>query len=370
MLKHLSDKTIAVTGLKTGDNPQPGVGIIRCIRKAGFTGKIVGLIYDSLESGVYLEGLVDAVFTIPFPSASSEALIERYRYINSRFPIDFLIPTLDSELPTYIRLQKAFESLGIKSYLPEENQLMLREKNRLLRFFPQHNIPVPPTEIVTEESQLWELNKKMTYPLFIKGNLYEAYKAYNHSDLMKYFYLLRERWGLPIIVQEMITGDEFNIVVLGDGTGQAVGMIPQRKLIITDKGKGFGGVVIDNPELRKFSEEIIALIKWKSGCELEVIQDSKNGKYYLIEINPRFPAWIRLSEGAGQNLPAMLVKLANGEECEKMTSYQVGTMFIRHSEDLITSMDIFGQVSSIGELIKDEQKSTVYTSEAINKEEL
>ncbi len=46
--------TIAVSGLKTGDNPQPGVPVIRSIRNAGFEGKIIGLIYDSLESGIYV----------------------------------------------------------------------------------------------------------------------------------------------------------------------------------------------------------------------------------------------------------------------------------------------------------------------------
>ena len=50
--------TIAVTGLKTGDNPQPGVPVIRSIRAAGFGGKIIGLVYDSFESGIYLDGLV------------------------------------------------------------------------------------------------------------------------------------------------------------------------------------------------------------------------------------------------------------------------------------------------------------------------
>jgi carbamoyl-phosphate synthase large subunit len=29
--------------------------------------------------------------------------------------------------------------------------------------------------------------------------------------------------------------------------------------------------------------------------------------YYLIEINPRFPAWVRLAEGSGQNQPAAVV---------------------------------------------------------------
>ena len=92
------DITIAVTGLKTGDNPQPGVPVIRGIRAAGFTGRIVGLVYDSLESGIYLDDLVDQVYQMPYPSAGADAFLTRLDHILERTPLDVIIPTLDSEV--------------------------------------------------------------------------------------------------------------------------------------------------------------------------------------------------------------------------------------------------------------------------------
>jgi carbamoyl-phosphate synthase large subunit len=52
--------------------------------------------------------------------------------------------------------------------------------------------------------------------------------------------------------------------------------------------------------------------------ELELIKTSGND-LYLIEINPRIPAWVYLAVGAGQNLPEALVKLALGIEVEPFT---------------------------------------------------
>jgi carbamoyl-phosphate synthase large subunit len=83
--------------------------------------------------------------------------------------------------------------------------------------------------------------------------------------------------------------------------------------------------------------------------ELEIVKSHKN-ELYIIEINPRIPAWVYLAVGAGQNLPDALVKLALGMEVQPFTSYEVGKMFIRYSYDLITNVKEFEKLSTLGEL--------------------
>lgn len=346
---------IAVSGLKTGDNPQPGVPIIRSIRNAGFKGKIVGLIYDNLESGIYYPDLAQDIYQMPYPSEGKDAILSRIDYILTKTKIDILIPTLDSEIIGYIRLEKELLARGIKTYLPSENQLILRDKAKIFKTFPEKGIAVPKTEFLVDSESIFDLEKEIKFPVFIKGSLYEAYQANDVKEAIHYFNLIRDKWGLPVLAQEKVEGDEFNVSLVGDGQGNILGMIPQRKLIITDKGKGFGGVVINNKKLNEFTKNVISTLKWRGPCELELIKDREDN-FFLIEINPRFPAWIRLAEGAGQNLPAMVVKLALGEKVEPFTSYKVGTMFIRHAEDIMADISEMGQLSAMGELIRGEFK--------------
>jgi len=75
-----------------------------------------------------------------------------------------------------------------------------------------------------------------------------------------------------------------------------------------------------------------------------------NNDYYMIEINPRIPAWVYLAVGAGQNIPEALVKLALGMNVEPYKSYEVGKMFIRYSYDLIGDIQQFEKLSINGEL--------------------
>ena len=83
--------------------------------------------------------------------------------------------------------------------------------------------------------------------------------------------------------------------------------------------------------------------------ELELIK-TIDSKYYLIEINPRIPAWVYLAVGAGQNLPEALVKLALGKNVKPYTNYDVGKMFIRYSWDMIVDLKEFEKLSTFGEL--------------------
>jgi carbamoyl-phosphate synthase large subunit len=122
-----------------------------------------------------------------------------------------------------------------------------------------------------------------------------------------------------------------------------------RKLYITDKGKAWAGVSIEDEALMQLSRTLIESSRWKGPCELEFMR-SEEGEYYLMEMNPRFPAWIYLACGCGQNHPEALVQMAMGYHPEPMTTYRVGHMFIRYSQDLIVPMEEFEKISTLGEL--------------------
>jgi diaminopimelate decarboxylase len=85
-----------------------------------------------------------------------------------------------------------------------------------------------------------------------------------------------------------------------------------RKRELTEEGKTWAGDVTEVPEefatpLRK----IVRDLNWTGGAELEMVRDA-GGQLWLLECNPRFPAWIYGSTIAGQNLPALLIERATG----------------------------------------------------------
>jgi len=342
--------TIAVTGLNNTDNPGPGVPVIRALREAeSFDVRIIGLVYENLEPGIYMENVADKIYQIPYPSVGSDALMQRIEYINSKENLNFIIPNFDAELVTFINSKTRLEDLGIKTFLPTNEQFTERDKVNLVKFGEKYGIDVPKSESLTNLNDISKLHDEFEFPVLVKGKFYDAYVAYNSEQVIGHFNKISAKWGLPVIIQEFVKGTEVNVIALGDGNGNTIASVPMRKQYITDKGKAWGGITLGDEKLLNITKKLLRESKWRGGMELEMIK-TNSGKYYLIEINPRIPAWVYLAVGAGQNIPEALIKLANNEEVAPYSTYAVGKMFIRYSYDMIGDISQFEQLSITGEL--------------------
>jgi carbamoyl-phosphate synthase large subunit len=342
--------TIAVTALNAIDNPGPGVGVIRSLRACeDFELKIVGLSYETMEPGVYMHDLVDISYQVPYPSAGSDQLLNRLLYIHSIEKLDFILPNFDAELRNYIKIGPKLHQHGIHSLLPDAGMITEIDKMNLYDFCQKHGMSTPKTMSINSIDEIDKIDDEFEYPLFVKGSFYEAYKAVNKGQVQAYFNQLSAKWGLPVIIQELVIGTEIDVAGLGDGHGNQIGAIPMRKLFITDRGKGWSGVVLEDNSLLELSKKFIEATKWRGGFELEFMR-TEDDRLMLLEVNPRFPAWIYLTAAAGQNLPAAAVKLGMNIPLTPYSTYTSGKMFVRYAWELITDITEFQKFSTQGVL--------------------
>ena len=345
------DITVAVTALNAIDSPGPGIAVIRGLKESEFYNvKIIGLAYEILEPGIYMDDMVDKVYQLPYPSSGFDAMLERFRYIQEKEKIDVLIPNFDAELMTFIKLKPYFNKMGIQLLIPTKEQFEERLKGKLNDFGEKHGIKVPKSETIFQINELEDALKSFDYPVVIKGKFYDAYIATSFEQAREFYFKISAKWGVPIIIQEFIKGNEFNVTALGDGKGTMMGAVPMRKTFLTDKGKAWAGISIDDPKLIKMANDIISKTKWAGGLELELMKEDKTNDLYLLEINPRFPAWLYLANGCGQNHSEILVKLAMNEKVEPLKKYHIGKMFIRYSYDMICDLDKYEKISIHGEV--------------------
>jgi carbamoyl-phosphate synthase large subunit len=341
---------VAVTALNAIDSPGPGIAVIRSIRESkDFDVRIIGLAYESLEPGIYMHDIVDKTYQIPYPSAGTDSLFARLKHISGIEKIDVIIPNFDAELFNFILLSDNLLKIGIHTFLPGREEFEARDKVNLFKFCNKHSLPTPADEIIYQVRDIATAVEKFGFPLVVKGKFYDAVICNSSDQAEKAFYKIQAKWGLPVIIQEFISGTEVNVAALGDGRGNAISIVPMRKLYITDKGKAWAGITIDDDVLTDLATRFIQATKWRGGCELEIMLKS-DGKPYIMEVNPRFPAWIYLTAAAGQNQPAAIVRLALGEKVEPFAGYEVGKVFIRYSWDHIIDISEFQKLSGTGEL--------------------
>jgi len=237
--------TLAVTGLNNTDNPGPGVPFIRGIKESEeFDARIIGLVYENLEPGIYMEDLCDRIFQIPYPSSGSDELIERIENIHHQEKIDVLIPNLDAELFSFMKNEERLRNQGIHTFLPNLKQFQEREKDKLQEFGRKYGIKVPGSINMSTLGQINDIEDKYDYPVMIKGQFYDAYVADNEEQVKQAFHKIASKWGFPVIAQEFVKGTEVNVIALGDGKGNTIAAVPMRKQYITDKGKAWGGITL------------------------------------------------------------------------------------------------------------------------------
>ena len=350
MANNYTGLCIAVTGINANDNPGPGVAVIRALREGlGDDIKIIGLCYEALEPGNYMKGLINKTYQIPYPTEGTNALIERISYIHDKEKITLIIPNFDAELHNFIKLAPQLKAIGISTYLPSLEQLGIRDKANLWEFGKSNSFNVPKDHKIFSVSDLQDATEALNFPIVIKGKFYEAYIAYTMEAALKAFHQLEATWGYPVIAQQYIKGTEINVAALADGKGNNLSVVPMRKLYISDKGKAWAGVTIEDAKLMQLADNFAKATNWQGAYELEIMRDADEN-LFILEINPRFPAWIYLAAAAGQNQPAAMVKMILGEPVNTFASYETGKLFIRHSWDQVVDLTDFQQLSAFGEL--------------------
>ena len=341
--------TIAITGMNAKpDNPGPGLAVARCLRLAhGEQVRIIGLGYDVLDSGLYLDEICDAAYLLPYPSAGEQQLMERISYIQEEESIDVLIPCLDAELLSFSRLKHEFEHLGIDMLIPDVSQLRDRNKDRLGELARSAGIRYPETKNITNADFFYHCHDDgWKYPMVVKGIFYDATIVHNADDGAEAFRDVAASWGYPVLVQRFVEGHEVNLTAVGDGKGELLGSVMMRKQAVTDKGKAWSCVTIEDQKLEKDALKLVQELQWSGPLEVEMLKET-DGQYLLIEINPRFPAWIYLAAEAGSNLPAGLVDIVMKKE-PVFGKSKTGMMMIRYAQETVINLETFESMAMNG----------------------
>ena len=241
------------------------------------------------------------------------------------------------------------------TFVPSPDQLELRNKDRLEELAEHAGLSCPETKPVTDAGFFYNCSREgWHYPLVVKGIFYDAEVVKNADQGAAAFSRISAHWGLPVLVQRFLQGEEVNLTAVGDGQGRLFGAVMMKKLALTDKGKAWAGVTIADETLYAASLALVSATRWKGPLEVEVMREP-DGSYQLIEINPRFPAWVYLTAGSGRNVLEILLQLLRGESPDDDEGFApAGAIYIRYAEDAIIPLAEYESVIMNGWRLESE----------------
>jgi len=303
---------IYVSGLYSGGNPQPGVGIVRSLRQGYPDATLIGVEYNNRVSGIHWSDLDDLWVQRPWDEINLEAYADKVR------------SALD-EGGLWIS-GSDLEAMWLASVFPDGHPNLLAPPAGAMKRIAKpaveahRGLPVKIPTYVSTDLPDWELHafcRAHNWRVWLKGPYYDAARTPSWDIFMAARAALTKVWSTErLFLQAHVSGYEES-VMLAAYRGELLSCVSMRKRDVTAEGKTWAGDVSEvDPAFEATLREMVRALNWTGGGELEMVRDP-SGQLWLLEMNPRFPAWVHGATIGGHNLPATLVQGATGVPARK-----------------------------------------------------
>jgi len=228
---------------------------------------------------------------------------------------------------------------GMRAQLPPRPDFLLPPAESLAiaisklcsqRFAADLGLPTPRTIAIHGSREISWAVRELGFPLVIKGdkgsggahvryaaNLDELRRAYQETAACP-------RVGQPM-AQEFIPGDVYLTHVLYD-RGELVAIcshLKERHFPVSG-GITARGITVHEPELDRLAMRIFSALRWHGPAKADFKRDQRDGRFKLMELDPRISASIDIPAAAGVDMIEMGCRMVSGERVEPSLEYAKG----------------------------------------------
>jgi predicted ATP-grasp superfamily ATP-dependent carboligase len=286
--------------------------------------------------------------TLPWPTGDDETQVEYLLEIAARNDLDqwVLFPTSDESAALLSRFHSKL-SRRFRVSTPTWNVLRWAYDKRLTyRLAADQKVDYPATSYPLTDADLEGVNCE--FPAILKPAIHasinrltadKAWRVTNHEELVVRYREARELMPPDLIlVQEMIPGSgasQFSFAALCL-EGKTIASLTARRTRQYPIDFGYSSSFVetmDVPEIVAPSQRLLAAIGYTGIVEVEFKFDSRDGKFKLLDINPRLWTWSPLGGRAGMDFPYLLWKMIQGMTVAEQRA-PAGVRWVRMSTDV------------------------------------
>ncbi len=334
----------------TGAGAPGAAGIIHCL-KMDSRFSIVAADAREEAYGRYLTESFELL-----PAADQPGFADQVLEICRKHDIKIILPLVTRELIPLAMHRQSFEKAGIMIPLSPVNALEIAiNKGKLYQFLQWRGMDLPDFRIIDRVEQFQTAIRELGFPekpvCFkpLQSNGSRGFriisKSVNELDVLlnqkpsSLYITLEEAVRIlssgpfpELLVSEYLPGDEYSVDCLANN-GVPVLVVPRwRKKMIN--GISVEGEFIKEESIITYCSQIIRELQLHGNIGIQV-KANQEGKYLVLEINPRVQGTISAGLGAGINLPVLALKQELGlpVPAAEMT-VQWGTKFSRYWQEL------------------------------------
>ena len=287
----------------------------------GSEGKIIGA-----DMQLTAPALSAADVRVLVPAVYDERYVDALLEICETHKVDVLISLNDLELPILADKNDLFKSIGVTLLVssPEVIDICF-DKLKTSQYVESLGLRSPKTFSSLDSAMKALQSGEIQFPLVITprwGSASIGIEFVDNVDDLRIIYELikrKIRRGILgevsqhdenfILIQEKITGKEYGLDIINDLNGNNVSVSVKQKLAMR-AGETDKATTVDVAELRQIGAKIGSNIGHIGNMDCDILE--MDGKYYVLELNPRFGGGFPFSYEAGVNLPKAIIKWVSG----------------------------------------------------------
>jgi predicted ATP-grasp superfamily ATP-dependent carboligase len=205
--------------------------------------------------------------------------------------------------------------------------------------YPLTICPATEADLVAAACAFPAILKPATHATINRFTEDKAWPAANREELLARYREAREL--IPpdlILVQELIPGggeSQFSYAALCCD-GQPIASLTARRTRQYPIDFGYSSSFVESldiPEIVAPSRRLLAALQYTGLVEIEYKFDARNGRYKLLDINPRLWTWSPLGRRAGVDFPYLLWRMMVGRPVSEQTA-RTGVRWVRMSTDV------------------------------------
>jgi D-aspartate ligase len=286
--------------------------------------------------------------TLAWPSGGREEQVQYLLEVAAQHRLDgwVLFPTSDESAALLAKFHSVLSSCYRVSTPTWEVLRWAYDKRLTYRLAAQEQVDYPLTMNPTSEADLERcaclfpaILKPAAHAVVNRFTLDKAWPVGNREQLLGRY---REACELipseMVLVQELIPGGgeaQFSYAALCRD-GQPIAWLTARRTrqYPIDFGQSSSFVeTLDVPEIVAPSKRLLAAIRYTGIVEIEYKLDARDGRYKLLDINPRLWTWSAIGGPAGADFPYLLWRMMMKRDTAEQTA-RTGVRWMRVSTDI------------------------------------
>jgi D-aspartate ligase len=245
------------------------------------------------------------------------------REIDMLFPIGHYGAAAVSEIQNEVRRHT-------RVVLPEHDVFLTAyEKIRTMKAALAAGVPIPdswfPDDHAGGVGNIVPLVSR--WPVLIKPSVGVGARGitwcHEADELLERFPGVVAAYGESFVQEFVPPGAQYKVDMLVDSEQRLLAGVVYGKtrMYPPDGGSSVLNYSVDRPDILEFAHRMLVQLRWVGFCDFDFVEDPRDGRVKLMEINPRFPESVRMGTSVGIDFPRMLYDLGHGRKVVAVTHY-------------------------------------------------